>query len=333
MSARVVSLHRDSHGAPYLALGSPHAYGVHRKWLHEALRPELSVLRVDNAARVTREVPRDEPYPHPETCAPFQDATGLGFTLRPRLPLVFVKTRRDTLLPDARTALAYARENESDFADVLAVVAEHAREILDPEVVRRHEGEAPLLFQDIAQPYHSFAEGFFSTSAGLYAKTGAGVSTIVGPPINRPAPLPIQTGVIQTDWHHHALFLVTANPSFEGRSLVIHPDQAIAQMYFVASEDTEGSRVEHSATEDGGEDQYEARWQRLSHELADRGEGIASVREGAASVSLDCLHCRVSVTQAAEGGSLPSDHTVTKTFLHPYKIMKLQQKVGGNKYE
>src|SRR6266568_2769854 len=99
MVAKLITLHADVEGAPILAAGSPHAYGDRRGWLAEALRPELSPLRIEPAPRVFRAIPKDEPHPHPETCAPYQDANGLGFTLRLRLPLLFVKTRRGELLP------------------------------------------------------------------------------------------------------------------------------------------------------------------------------------------------------------------------------------------
>lgn len=322
MGARLVTLHADAAGVPFLAAGSPHAYGERRHWLEAALRQDLGPLWVEPATRAVRAVPRDEPQPHPEVCVPYQDANGLGFTLRPRLPLLFVKSRRGELLPDARTALAYARENATEFAGELAAIAEHAPSVLDPAVVRRHEQAAPLLFRDLAQPYGSFGHGFFAIPAGLYAVTEPGTGTFIAPPVNRSPALPVVSGLIETDWHHHALFIVARYPRFAGRSLLVLPEQDLAQVYVVAYRATAAATVEHAAAEQGGEPAYEARWAAVTAELAAAGGGILARRTGVASVSLQCLHCRVSVTGAADG-DLPPDHERADVFIRPYK--RLQQ--------
>src|SRR5262245_55579829 len=88
---RVVCLWMDAEGPPFMAAGSPHAYGSKRQWLFEALRRDLSVFRIEPAPRVTRQIPKEAQYPQPETCTPYLDATGLGFLLKPRLPLLFIR--------------------------------------------------------------------------------------------------------------------------------------------------------------------------------------------------------------------------------------------------
>src|SRR5439155_2307025 len=198
----IVSLHLDGHGVPYLLGGSPHANGERARWLTEALRPELGPVRVDRSARVARTVPKNEALPHPEMCPPYCDANAVGLMIRPRLPLLFVRTRRGELLPDARTALAYARENDAEFGDALEAMGRCAPAVLDPEVVARYGGRDPLLFRDLGQPYRAFAHGFFVIPIGLCVTTSTGIGTMIGPPLNRPSPLPIETGLIETDWYH-----------------------------------------------------------------------------------------------------------------------------------
>jgi len=325
MSARIVSLSADWNGVPYLAKGSPHAYGDARLRLHEAIRPDLSVLRIEPAPRVNRRIPPEEPSPHPESCRPFVDANGLGFVLRPRLPLLFVRTPRSELLPDARTALAYARENEAQFADVLQVVERHAPAVLDPGVVARHAEAASALFRDLVQPYGSFVPGFISIAAGLYAITGPGIGTVIGPPLNQASRLAVQTGLIETDWHHHALFVVIAEPRFEGRALLIMPEEVLAQVYFVAYQETADAVVEHAAAERGGEPAYETRWWAVAEQLVAEGRRGVIEQTGVSSVTLDCLHCRVSVTQAADAG-LPDDHVRRTEYVGPYKRVQQQQR-------
>jgi hypothetical protein len=324
MSARIVTLHLDSEGTPFLAAGSPHASGDRRRWLAEALRRDLSPLFIEPAARVFRPIPKAEPYPHPETCAPYQDANGLGFTLRLRLPLLFVKTLGGELLADARTSLAYARENESEFQDVLQAIGNYAAAVLDAEVVRRHAAEAPLLFRDLVQPYRTFARGFFSIPAGFYTATSSGIATVIGPPLNRPPLLLVKTGLVETEWHQRPHFVVIEYPSFNGRSLLIPPGHELAQVYFVSFQESKEAVVEHRAWQVGGEPAYEARWTALTNRLVDSEQGVIARYSGVASVTLECLHCRTSVTSAAEG-QFPDWHETEIMFLQPYKCLQREQ--------
>ena len=159
--------------------GSPHAFDELRILLCAALRPDIAPLKIKRASPVIRTVPPDEPLPHPETCVPYREATGMGFVLRPSLPLLFVRNRGGELLPDAATALAYAREHAADFKGELDVIADFASSVLEPAVVGRYERRAPLLFRDLAQPYSLFGPTYYSIPAGLYVQTEPGIGTVI----------------------------------------------------------------------------------------------------------------------------------------------------------
>lgn len=328
MATRVISLYRDAQGSPWLAHGSPHAFGEQQILLYAAIRPDLGPLAVERAATVVRAIPPDEPVPHPETCVPYREANGLGFILRPRLPLLFVRNRRGELLPDAATALAYARENATEFGAELGVLSRFAPAALNPAVVRRYEGRAPLLFRDLAQPYSLFGPGYYSIPAGLYVQTDPGIGTLIGPPLNRPAKLSVVSGLVRTDWHHHALFVVIEEPRFEARSLVVLPDDALAQVHFAAYASTADAVLEHSQTDQGGQPEYEARWWPLVGELGQAARGVEATRSGLASVNLGCAHCRASVTKAADE-DLPPDHRSKALFVPAYKEMRHEQDRPG----
>ena len=328
MAARLVSLHLDPHGNPWFAHGSPHADGEWQDLLRAAIRPDIGPLTIERAGPVVRAIPPDEPAPHPETCVPYREANGLGFILRPRLPLLFVRNRRGELLPDAATALAYARENPAEFETELGVLAGFAPDVLDPAVVRRFETRAPLLFRDLAQPYSLFGSGYYSIPAGLYAQTDAGIGTLIGPPLNRPTGLPVVSGLIRTDWHHHTLFVVIGEPLFEGRSLLVLPGHDLAQVSFTAYAATADAVLEHSSTERGGEPGYEARWWSVVGELGAQGRGVQALRRGTDSVSLSCPHCSESVSAAVDG-RLPADHQSGALFVPAYKEMRREKDPRG----
>ena len=133
------------------------------------------------------------------------------------------------------------------------------------------------------------------------------------------------TGLIRTEWHHHALFVVVAPPQFVGRSLLVLPDDDLAQMYFVAHGTT--VVLEHSPTDHGGDPDYEARWWPLVAKLGEQGRGVQTKRGGVASVSLACSHCREAITEAVDG-DLPPDHHSHGLFVPAYKEMRRDQDAG-----
>lgn len=327
-SVSIVSSSLDEEGRPLLLAGSPHANGRRADWLASAIRPDKSLVLIAPAPRVTRVIPREETYPHPESCAPYQDATGLGWIVRPRLPLLFVRTRRGELLPDARTALAYARENEDEFRSELETIAAYAPSVLYPSTVRRFQRLAPEAFRDLAQPYRSFRDGFFFIPLGIRIRSRTGLATLVGPPVNRAShPLPILSGVVETAWYHRSLFAVTECPEFSGRALLITPDQDIVQIFPVEHPLVSPDPTRHSAAIGRPDRSYEVGWREIARRMASEGKGVRASRTGSASLTMECLHCRMSVTDAAEG-DLPEGHEVQQYFVRTYKAMQRLTKEG-----
>jgi hypothetical protein len=318
VSARIVSTHVDLFGTPFFAGGSPYVYGARKAWLFEALRRDVSLMQVERAAHKFREIPKDEPYPHPENCTPYRDASGCGLSLKPRLPLLFVKTRHGELLQTSRAALAYARENAAEFGTELKAITHYAAEILDASVVRRYVDRAPLLFSDIVQPYDTFGHGFFSLPAGFYVVSDPGIGTMIGPPINRSVRISVQSGLIETDWHHSSLFVVIAQPTFEGRSLLLLPKEELAQLYFVAYRQAAEATIEYSMSDTGAEPEYGLHWRSVAKRLHAEGKGVPATKHGLATVTPECLHCRISVTRAAEE-PLPDGHVTTSSVIGTYR--------------
>jgi len=62
-------------------------------------------------------------------------------------------------------------------------------------------------------------------------KTPAGVDSLFVQPINRPAPLRLLTGLVETDWYAHPVNLVCDRPSTG--SLHVRRGELIAQVFFV----------------------------------------------------------------------------------------------------
>ena len=98
---------------------SPHLVGDYRATFLDALRRDVTACDVEPAKPIFREVPRDNPIIAPETCSPYVDANALGYYLKNTLPLVFVRARSGHVLPNARVAIKYMRENERDFRPAL----------------------------------------------------------------------------------------------------------------------------------------------------------------------------------------------------------------------
>ena len=61
--------------------------------------------------------------------------------------------------------------------------------------------------------------------------------------------------------------------------------------------------------------------------MASEGKGVRASRTGSASLTMECLHCRMSVTDAAEG-DLPEGHEVQQYFVRTYKAMQRLTKEG-----
>jgi len=100
--ATLVTMHCDARGVPFLSSGAPRAHGAGARELAAALRTDLGPFELVHASPVNRAVHRDERQPIPEVCLPHRQANRLGYVLRNRLPLLFVRNRRGEWLADAK---------------------------------------------------------------------------------------------------------------------------------------------------------------------------------------------------------------------------------------
>lgn len=299
---------------------SPHLVADDRERFFAALRRDVSLLDVERARPIFREVPRGGEL-QPETCTPYLDANASGFWLRNVLPLVFVKTRAGEVLPDARVALKYMRENAREFAPVLERLAAAAPRIFTPDGYAELARTRPLIVSDVAQPYASFSNSYMALRAGLYVRTPPGLATLLGPPINQSPPLSLHTGLMESEWHHSELFLVFDCPRFDGRTLVVEPGTVLAQLQLVASAAHEATEIVFEPTHLGADPAYRARSIAVGLDLMARGkEFLVSETTGVKSVSVACPHCWVSVTAAAEG-PLPTGHSERHDFYKGYKSL------------
>ncbi len=313
----------NPHGLPGFIEGSPYWFPEDVDRLRAALRDDLSLMAVEPARKSFRTVPPDEPYPAPETCAPYVDANSLGFYLRPILPIVLVRTRRGEPLAEARVALKYLRENAGRFAPELARIAAHAATIFKPEVYDRLAPPLPRWATDVAQPYSTFAPGHLSLRTGLWIRTPPGVSTIIGPPINQRVPLRALTGAVETDWHHLELFVVVEYPEFDGPCLVIEPEHVLAQLHFAERAIHEQAELEFSRTDAGADPAYHAEWERLAARLVEQGRGTSAARAGVASVNIGCP----TITRSG-AGSIPRTRCCSASIEAPGRTPPMANREG-----
>jgi hypothetical protein len=322
---------RCTHSSPRLssfAEGSPYLFPENLELFHRAIRDDISLMNLEPAKKIFRDLDPVETYPVPESCTPYIDANSLGYYLKPLLPLVFVRTKKGEPLLDARVALKYLRENSACFKSVLETIEQHAQRIFRSEICDQLRPYPPWLFSDIIQPYSAFTDVHLALRAGLWVHTPPGVSTVIGPLINQTSPLSVLTGAIETEWHHFELFVVIEIPQFDGQVLLIEPNTPIAQLFFVARAAHESVEVRFSPDHPGAEPQYWAGWEELGTRLVREGKGMVVERHGVASVQIACPHCYVSVTAAAEYG-VPEDHVMRRGFNPAYKILKHEYHVGG----
>jgi hypothetical protein len=315
----------SSSGVMGLAEGSPYLLPENRDAFQAALLPDVSLMSVEPAPPVFRDVETGESYPIPESCRPYLDANALGFILQPVLPIVFVRTRQGELLGEARVALKYLRENARTFPRPLKVIEEHARRVLRPDVSEAERPRWPWLLTDLVQPYSSFTARHVSFRAGLWVRTPPGISTVIGPLANRPSPLAVVTGAIETDWHWFELFVVAEVPLFEGQVLLIEPGAPLAQLHFAARDAGAEAELCFSATDPGGEPGYAHGWEVLGARLLEAGRMKFAQRVGVGSVGLGCPHCFVSVTRAAEG-HLEPEHVARRGFNPAYRLLQREHR-------
>ncbi|HXW79321.1 MAG TPA: hypothetical protein VEJ84_07465 [Acidimicrobiales bacterium] len=308
-----------SHGMPSFAEGSPWVSRPNESLFIKALAPRATLYEIGPA--VAEHSPPEVPYPSPEVCTPYREAAAMGFHLRSTLPIVFVKTRKGEVFLEARVAMRYLRENSDRFTSTLEEIASSAAKVFTPEGYASLQCLDRRLVTDVVQPYNSFTGQHISLRASLWAHTPPGINTVIGPPLNAPSRLCINTGSIETDWHHLELFIVSDLPSFDGDVLLIPAGTVIAQLFFVPREMAVSTELRFSADHPGAEPDYWSGWRQLGYALTGSGQAKASNRGGVASVQLACPHCFISVTASAEG-VLPEGHTLYREFNPAYKVLK-----------
>jgi hypothetical protein len=306
---------------------SPHLIGDDRELFLRAVRCDVSLCALEKAHRVFRQVPPQASLA-PETCTPYVDANSFGYYVKNEMPLVFVHSRKGELLPDARVAVKYMRENAERFKGTLAVLERHAPRVFRPETYFALKARAPVLFSDVAQPYACFSDSFIALRIGCYAMTPPGVALIVGPPINQPAPLSVKTGLMESEWHHSELFLVFDCPTFEEEVLVIEPGTTLAQLYFAAAAANDETQVLFSPDDPGADPAYHARSIKVGVQMLENNKDfIKSKLRGVKSLSVSCPHCWVSITAAAEG-NIPEDHVQVQDFYPGYKTLRAEYRAA-----
>jgi hypothetical protein len=320
----LVTMHCDARGVPFLAAGAPRAHGAGARELAAALRTDLGPFEVVPAYPVTRAVGRDEHQPIPEVCLPYRQANRLGYVLRNRLPLLFVRNRQGELLGDARTALAYALSRPRQFVQDLAAIRAAAPSVLVPEAERRHLPADVIDY--ITQPYHSFTAGFYGIPTGVFAESQPGIGLWLGPLVNRLGPLCIRAGLVEIDWHRREVFLVADCPEPNGDSLFIPAGTDLAQAWFVAYEQSDAIRHEHSPPPEGIS--YDQVWRSTTERLVAERRGILAHNSGVRTVSLDCAHCRMSMPEAADDPH-PA-HSWTDLYVPTYKTLRRSLNVRSN---
>ncbi len=80
---------------------------------------------------------------------------------------------------------------------------------------------------------------FFKLHLPWVLRTPPGVDTCFGPPLNRPAPLDVLVGLVETDWYAHPVNLVVRRPA--SGALHVQRGQVVAQAHFI---DRDSRRVQ-----------------------------------------------------------------------------------------
>jgi hypothetical protein len=311
-------------GSMSLEGASPHLVGENRDIFLGALRKDVSACNIEPALPVFRKVPQDGLNIPPETCAPYTDANAFGYYLKNVLPILFVRTTKGDLLPNARVAMKYLRENASQFTSVLDLIEHHARRVFEPGHYTKLKPRYPQLFADVVQPYGAFSNVHMAMGAGCYVRTPPGVATFLGAPINQRAQLQLHSGLMESEWHQSELFLVFDCPEFNERVRIIEPDTVLAQFYFVSKAAQESAEITFSETDLGAEPAYRERSIAVGLDLVERGKKfVVSKTTGVMSLSVACPHCWVSITAAAESG-VPEEHVGIQDFYAGYKALRAE---------
>lgn len=317
----IIQTLRDPRGAWGFEGGSPNLDGENRDIFVSALRSDLSLFSIEPGSMP---VPKNRPDGlgvRPEACMPYREALSYGYSIKNNLPIVFVRTRKGEILPEARVALKYMLENRDEFSTVLDTIEHDSQKIFKTRCYEELLSTCPTLVKEVVQPYASISNSHMIMGLCAYVRTPAGVASLVNPPFNRPSPLPLHSGMIETEWFHSQLVLVFDCPEFTGRTLVISAGSVVGQLTFVTKSVTQNAEIMFSEEDYGADIAYRKKALEVGMQLARTQKGFCiSEMTGVKSVSLSCPHCWVSVTAASETG-VPQDHVERFDFYNAYKTL------------
>jgi hypothetical protein len=190
-------------------------------------------------AAVRSEVPRG--YGVQEQCLPFTAACALGLLVPAPFDfgLCAAAAVPADALPFAPPDVARPAGDERVF-----YVRDHAGSrfhgnAFDADPLPFTDAQGRALAMRPQQPGISFMDRpdqtlFFKLHLPWLLRTPTGVDSLFGPPLNRPAPLQLLTGLVETDWYAHPVNLVVQRPA-QG-ALHIRRGEVIAQLHFVQRE-------------------------------------------------------------------------------------------------
>jgi hypothetical protein len=321
----VVNTSHTNAGRSAFEGASPHLVEDAREIFLGALRSDIGPFTVERARSVFRNSARGMSIA-PELCRPYTEANACGYWLKNVLPIVFVRTERGELLPEARVAVKYLRENQRQFADTLDAIENYGKRIFKAEAYIKWRPKHPHLFSDIVQPYAAITPSHMMMGTGCYAQTPPGMATMLGAAINQRPRLEVHTGLMETEWFRSQMIIVFDCPQFTDRLLLIEPGTVVAQVIFVAKEAAEQTVVCFSEDDPGSEVRYHEHSKEVGRELIRKGRGlVVSELTGVKSISLSCPHCWASVT-AATKDSVPEGHVERHEFYRGYNTLRAEYK-------
>lgn len=196
-----------------------------------------ALLPVTATARTRADVPSG--YGVQEQCLPFTAAAAAGLLIR--APFAFGCCQPKDVPSGARPFAPPRRAVTLDPEAVFYVVDRPEGAFvgnafrLAPLVYRDPQGEvhrhAPL------QPGLSFFDrddqaDMFKLHLPFVVRTPADVDSLFVPPVNRPAPLELVVGLVETDWYAHPVSLIARLP--RSGALHVHAGDVVAQLLFLA---------------------------------------------------------------------------------------------------
>lgn len=209
--------------------------------LHLRLLPLVPEVPLPwRAPAATREsVPRG--YGVQEQCLPFTAACALGLLVP--APFAFGLCAPAEVPPQGRAfappPVAQPPGDERVFYVVDDAASRFSGNAFDADAVPFVDEQGRRTEARPQQPGISFMDredqaAYFKLHLPWVLRTPAEVDSLFGPPLNRPAPLDLLPGLVETDWFAHPVNLVVRRPA-QG-ALHVQRGQLIAQVHFVARE-------------------------------------------------------------------------------------------------